>query len=181
MEMICVLAVVVLVVLVGLAGLVLLVVGIIKRSAPMWVSGIIGICLAGLAVLAGAAIFIGWHAKRAAVPGVVRLGSGEGGVSVRYGAGQATARAEGVEFTILKPGSGGSGSSSTTRSGIGPGASEARYEIRLGDVHIVVEKRGSRLTLSVNAANYGAIQRGDSVIINEAREVLINGQRRSPW
>lgn len=169
------------IVLVGLAGLVLLVVGIIRRSAPMWVCGIIGIGLAGLALLAGVGVglFFGLHARRVTA---VHAGPRESGDYVRFADGQATARVQGVEFTVLGPGSGGASSSVRTKSGITvfpPGTSET-HEVRLGEVTIVVEKRDSRLTLSVNATDYGPVSRGDSVLINEARDVLINGQPRSP-
>jgi len=165
--------------LVGLAGLVLLVVGIIRRSAPMWVCGIIGIGLAGLALLAGVGVglFLGLHARRVTA---VHAGPRESGDYVRFADGQATARVQGVEFTVLGPGSGGASSSVRTKSGLLPNTSETRHEVRLGEVTIVVEKRDSRLTLSVNATDYGPVSRGDSVLINEAREVLINGQRRLP-
>jgi hypothetical protein len=165
-------------VLVGLAGLVLLVVGIIRRSAPMWVCGIIGIGLAGLALLAG--VGVGLCFRLAKPVTVVRASPRESGDYVRFADGQATARVEGVEFTVLGPGSGGASSSVRTKSGLLPNTSETRHEVRLGEVTIVVEKRDSRLTLSVNATDYGPVSRGDSVLINEAREVLINGQRRLP-
>jgi hypothetical protein len=168
--------------LVGLTGLVLLVVGIIKRSAPMWVCGIIGICLAALAPLAGAGagLVIYLHGRSAHVPRSALMGPGGGGDYVRFSDERAVARVEGVEFEVLRPGSGGARSSSRTKSAILPGASETRHEIRLGEVEIVVERRNHRLTFSVNGTNYGTIHRGDCVLVNETREVLVNDQRRLP-
>jgi hypothetical protein len=169
------------IVLIGMAGLVLLVVGIIKRSTLMWGCGIIGIGLAGLALLAGVAVglYLGMRARGAASSSVVQASPGGGGDYVRFSDGRATARVEGVEFTVLGPGSGGASSSVRTKSGVLPGTSETRHEVRFGDVTIVVEKRDSQLILSVNGTDYGPVQRGDAVLINEARDVLINGQRPS--
>jgi hypothetical protein len=120
------------------------------------------------------------HARSAAARHVAQRGPGAGGDYVRSGDGQATARIEGIEFTVIAPGSGRTGSSSRSSVGVLPGTSETRHEVTLGDVVIVVEGRDGRLTLSVNAADYGPVNRGDSVLINEAREVFINGQRRLP-
>ena len=170
------------VVLLGVAGLVLLVVGIIRRSTPMWVCGIVGTALAGLGLLGGVAVglYAGLHARGVAVSHAVQARPGGSGDYIRSADGQATARIEGVEFTVLAPGSGGSRSSVRSKSGPLPGTSETRHEVTLGNVTIVVEKRDGRMTLSVNGTGYGPINPGDSVLINEAREVYINDQRRSP-
>jgi hypothetical protein len=105
-------------------------------------------------------------------------GPSEGGNYVRHRDGRATARVEGVAIEVLDPGSGRASSSSQTMSGALPGSRETRHEIGLGNVDIVVENRGGRLTLSVNGRPCGPVHPGDSVVITPARDVLVNGQQR---
>jgi len=174
------------IVLVGLAGVILLVVGLVKRRTALWVCGIVGMVLAGLALLVGvpAALFLCFNVSSrqptavVATPLAVEAAPDEGGCSIRHADGRTTAHVEGVEIEVVEPGSGRASSSSQTMSGALPGSSETRHEIGLGDVDIVVENRGGRLTLSVNGRACGPIHPGDSVLITPARDVLVNGQRR---
>jgi len=177
------------IVLVGLAGVILLIVGLVKRRTALWVCGIVGMVLAGLALLVGvpAALLLCFHVSSREVPPPVGLihpppaveaAPDEGGCSIRQGDGWAAARVEGVEIEILEPGSGRASSSSQTMSGVLPGSSETRHEIGIGNVDIVVENRGGRLALSVNGRACGPVHPGDSVLITPARDVLVNGQRR---
>ena len=173
------------IVLVGLVGLVLLIVGIAKKRTGLWVCGLVAMVLAGLALLVGvpAVLFLGTrdvlHEGRLPAglihpPSVVEAVPHEGGCSITHEDGQVTAHVEGVEIRIIEPGSGGASASSTS------GSREARHEIEIGNVRILVEKRGGRTTLSVNGRPCGRIHSGDSVVITPDREVLVNGQRRLP-
>ncbi len=172
------------IVLVGLAGVILLIVGLVKRRTALWVCGIVAMVLAGLALLVGVPVglFVCLGVSRSVAVSermeAVEIGPGEGGNFVRNADGRATARVEGVEIEVVEPGSGRASSSSQTMSGAFPGSSETRHEIVIGNVEIVVENRGGRLTLSVNGRACGPIHPGDSVVITPDRDVLVNGQRR---
>ncbi len=177
------------IVLVGLVGLVLLVIGLAKRWPAMWISGIVVMLITGLVLAAGvAAAFIvlpractvspgprgsQWHAPDIGLPGG---GAAEGGDYVRHSGDRGTARVEGVNFEVIQPGSGASRSSSSHTSGIG--GSESKHELALGEVTIVVKTRNGRTDFSVNGMYCGPVDAGDSVVINERREVTVNGQRR---
>ncbi len=177
------------IVLVGLAGVILLIVGLAKKRTALWVCGIVGMVLAGLALLVGVPVVLlvclgvarGVAVHEAAVAEMAvapDAGPSEGGNYVRQGDGRAAARAEGVEIEVREPGSGRASSSSQTMASALPGSRETRHEIGLGNVDIVVEKRGGRLTLSVNGRACGPVHPGDSVVITPARDVLVNGQQR---
>ena len=177
------------IVLVGLAGVILLVVGLVKKRTALWVCGLVGMVLAGLALLVGVpvALFLCMSLSRGEARrpvGLIQPPAGveemphNGGCSIRQGDGRAAARAEGVEIEVLEPGSDRASSSSQTMSGVLPGSRETRHEIGLGNVDIVVENRGGRLTLSVNGRPCGPVHPGDSVVITPARDVLVNGQQR---
>ena len=173
------------IVLVGLVGLVLLIVGIAKKRTALWVCGIIAMVLAGLALLVGAPVVLFFGMGVASHEGprsakVIRPPSGvgaeprEGGCSITHEDGRTTAHVEGVHIEVVEPGSGGSSTSSTS------GGREARHEIGVGNVEILVEKRDGRTTLTVNGRPCGPIGPGDSVVITPDRDVLVNGQRRLP-
>lgn len=177
------------IVLVGLAGVILLIVGLAKKRTALWVCGIVGMVLAGLALLVGVPVVLlvclgvarGVAVHEAAVAEMAvapDAGPSEGGNYVRQGDGRAAARAEGVEIEVREPGSDRASSSSQTMSGVLPGSRETRHEIGIGNVDIVVENRNGRLTLSVNGRACGPVHPGDSVVITPARDVLVNGQQR---
>jgi len=173
--------------LVGLVGLALLIVGIARKRTALWVCGLVAMVLAGLALLVGVplVLFVGLRASPRPVaisstPRSVEAGPHEGGCSIKHADGRTTAHVEGVEIEVVEPGSGGSHSSSRSSGGVFPGSRESRHEIGVGNVEIVVEKRGGRITLEVNGRPCGRIHPGDSVVITERREVLINGGRRLP-
>jgi hypothetical protein len=88
--------------------------------------------------------------------------------------GRGAARVEGVEFEVLQVRGGGSSFSSAATSVLLPRRTEARYEVRLGDVRIVVKKRDGRMTFSVNDRDCGRIEPGDRVTVTEDRAVLVN-------
>jgi len=177
------------IVLAGLVGLALLVIGLVKRWPGMWIGGIVVMLIAGLVLAAGvAAAFVVlpractvspgppgllWHAPDIGPPGA---GPAEGGDYVRHSGDRGAARVEGVHFEVIQPGSGVSRSSSSHTSGIG--GSESKHELTLGEVTIVVKKRNGRTDFSVNGMYCGPVDAGDSVVINERREVTVNGQRR---
>lgn len=175
------------IVLVGLVGLALLIVGIAKKRTALWVCGIIAMVLAGLALLVGAplVLFFGVRvashegprsAKVSRLPSTVEAAPDEGGCSITHEDGRVTAHVEGVHIEVIEPGSGGSSTSSTS------GGREARHEIGIGNVRILVEKRDGRpdMGFTVNGRACGRIHPGDSVVITERREVLVNGERRLP-
>ncbi len=174
--------------LVGLVGLALLIVGIARKRTALWVCGLVAMVLAGLALLVGVplVLFVGLRASPdrlvaiSSIPRSVEAAPHEGGCSIKHADGRTTAHVEGVEIEVIEPGSGGSHSSSRSSGGVSAGSRETRHEIGVGNVEIVVEKRGGRITLSVNGRDYGPIHPGDSVVITERREVLINGGRRLP-
>ena len=178
-------------VFVGVIGLVLLIVGLVKRRPALWISGIVVMVLAGLVLVVGAVgvAFIGSVAWRS-VPVAVMPGEGptsiavpdqhmtESGNFVQNSGGRATARAEGVDFEVIQPGAGGARFlSSSSTSG---GRSEARFEITMGETVIVVTKNVGHMHFSVNGRDYGPVHKGDSVVINAAREVTVNGRPRGP-
>jgi len=172
------------IVLVGLVGLVLLIVGIAKKRTALWVCGTIAMVLAGLALLVGVAVVlflcfnVSSHRPMAVVATLptVEAEHHEGGCSIKREDGRVTVHVEGVEIQVLEPGSGGSRSSSQS------GGGEARHEIDVGNVEILVEKRGGRLDMafSVNGRPCGRVYPCDRVVITPDREVLVNGQRRLP-
>ena len=173
------------IVLVGLVGLVLLIVGIARKRTALWVCGLIAMVLAGLALLVGVPVVLFVGARVAShegpravavsrLPSTVAAGPHEGGCSITHEDGRVTAHVEGVEIRVVEPGSGGASASSSS------GNREARHEIDVGNVRILVEKRGGRITLEVNGRPCGRIGPGDSVVITESREVLVNGDRRRP-
>lgn len=178
-------------VLVGIIGLVLLIVGLAKRRPALWISGIVVMVLAGLVLVVGiAAVAIIAPMACRSVPVAVMPGEGptsiavpeeraiESGNFVRNSGGRAVARAEGVDFEVIKPGSGGAKflGSSTSRGS----QSESRSEITMGEVVIVVTKNDGHMHFSANGRDYGPVHKGDSVVINAAREVTVNGRLRSP-
>jgi len=187
MPIVVMLVIAAVIVLVGLVGLVLLIVGIAKKRTALWVCGIVAMVLAGLALLVGAPVvlfvFLGTPGEpheglrsvvHSRLPSTVAAEPHEGGCSIKREDGRVTVHVEGVEIEVLELGSGGSHSSSQS------GGGEARHQIGVGNVEILVEKRGGRTTLSVNGRPCGRIHSGDSVVITPDREVLVNGQRRLP-
>jgi len=173
------------IVLVGLVGLVLLIVGIAKKRTALWVCGLVAMVLAGLALLVGAPLVLFFHmgvpshegprsVKVSRPPSAVEAVPDEGGCSITHEDGRTTAHVEGVHIEVIEPGSGGSSTSSTS------GGREARHEIEIGNVRILVEKRDGRTNLTVNGRPCGRIGPGDSVVITPDREVLVNGERRQP-
>lgn len=187
MPIVVMLVIAAVIVLVGLVGLVLLIVGIAKKRTALWVCGLIAMVLAGLVLLVGAPVvlfvFLGTPVASHEGPrsvGHVRLPSAvealpdEGGCSITHEDGRVTAHVEGVHIEVIEPGSGGSSTSSTS------GGREARHEIEIGNVRVLVEKRDGRTTLTVNGRPCGRIGPGDRVVITPDREVLVNGERRLP-
>ena len=85
---------------------------------------------------------------------------------------------EGIKIEVIEPGSSGSHSSSQSSGGLLSESRDARHEIGVGNVEILVETRGGRTTLTVNRRPCGLIHPGDSVVITPEREVLVNGERR---
>ena len=176
------------IVLVGLVGVILLVVGLVKKRTALWVCGLIAMVLAGLALLVGVPVVLFFGARVASHEAVgivsmhpeVEAVPDEGGCSITHEDGRAVVHVEGVEIQVIEPGSGGSHSSSRSSGGVFPGSRESRHEIGVGKVEIVVEKRDGRITLEVNGRPCGRIHPGDSVVITESREVLVNGDRRLP-
>jgi len=177
-------------VFVGVIGLVLLIVGLVKRRPALWISGIVVMVLAGLVLVVGAvavAVIGGvacrsspavWATAELAGTDVLAEETMDSGNFVRNSGGRATARAEGVDFEVMEPGSGGAKflGSSTSRGS----QSESRSEITMGETVIVVTKRNGRIDFAVNGTHYGPLHEGDSVVINVAREVTVNGRLRGP-
>ena len=182
------------VLLAGVVGLVLLIVGIAKKRAALWVAGICGIVLAVLVLLV--AVPLGWlmcrtgHARATAaradkaMRADVATRAAEEGNYARITGERGIARIEGVAFEVLGVRGNGSSFSSSSSTSLLPRRTEARYEVRLGDVRIVVEKRDGRMTFSVNGRDCGRVEPGDRVTVTEDREVLVNdrpvGERTRP-
>ena len=172
------------IVLVGLVGLALLIVGIAKKWTALWVCGLIAMVLAGLALLLGVPVIFYFGVRASPdgpvaimrMPPSVEAGPHEGDCSITHEDGRATVHVEGAEIQVLEPGSGGSHSSSQS------GGGDARHEIGVGNVEILVEKRDGRLDMafSVNGRPCGRIRPGDRVVITPDRDVLVNGERRLP-
>ena len=170
------------VLLAGVVGLVLLIVGLVKRRAALWVAGIIGIVLAGLVVLV--AVPLGWllyakevhrrDAEATRADEVMR--PAEESNYARTMGDRGTARIEGVAFEVLQMRGSNTTFSSRSNAGLLPRRAEGRYEARLGDVRIVVEKRDGRLTFSVNDRDCGRVEPGDRVTVTEDRAVLVNDE-----
>lgn len=185
--------------LVGLAGAAMLILGLVKRWKAVWILGIIGLVVAGLAlaigVVAAAVVLpLACVARPDMGPPPVGMGPAEsspptigpggraiapgGGDYVRNSGGHGSARVAGVEFEVREPGGGGSRSSTSSTSwGLG---SESKHEIGLGEVEIVVKQRDGRIDFAVNGMYYGPVRKGDRVVIDERRDVTVNGQRRGP-
>jgi len=170
----------------GLVGLVLLIVGIAKRKTAVWVIGLVCLVPVVLAALLAvpALVFLGIAIPaRMATPMVMEAPealmpmeeSGEGDF-VRMGNGRATARAAGVDIEVLRPGSGSSGSSTSTHHGLG-GLKE-EHRIHLGDVTVDIRNENGRLDLSVNSRDCGRVSPGDQVVVTEDRQVFVNGMPR---
>lgn len=168
------------VLLAGVVGLVLLIVGLVKRRAALWVAGIIGIVLAALVVLV--AVPLGYflcgfrHARVSPFPPDEVMRPAEEGNYARTMGDRGSARIEGVAFEVLQVRGGGTTFSSRSNIGLLPRRTVGRYEARLGDVRIVVEKRDGRLTFSVNDRDCGRVEAGDRVTVTEDREVLVNDE-----
>ncbi len=173
------------VLLAGVAGLVLLIVGIAKRRAALWVAGIVGIVLAALVLLV--AVPLGWllcrgHAKEVrrrdavAMRADVAMRPAEESNYARVTDDRGSARVEGVEFEVLGARGNGSSFSSSSSTSLLPRRTQARYEVHLGDVRIVVEKRDGRMTFSVNDRECGRLEPGDRVTVTEDRAVLVNDE-----
>jgi len=168
------------VLLAGVAGLVLLIVGIAKRRAALWVAGIVGIALALLVLLV--AVPLGWllcgapHARVSPFPPDEVMRPAEESNYARTMGDRGTARIEGVAFEVLQMRGSNTTFSSRSNAGLLPRRAEGRYEARLGDVRIVVEKRDGRLTFSVNDRDCGRVEPGDRVTVTEDRAVLVNDQ-----
>jgi len=178
------------IVLVGLVGLVLLIVGIAKKRTALWVCGLVAIILAAMALLVGVSVglWLGgrvWSRDDVAVmqkQSPVEAGPHEGGCSITHEDGRVLVHVEGIEVEVIEPGSGSSHSHSSSQSSGGrlSGSRDARHEIGVGNVEILVETHGGRTTLTVNSRPCGLIHSGDSIVITPEREVLVNGQRRLP-
>ncbi|HUU10801.1 MAG TPA: hypothetical protein VM431_09710 [Phycisphaerae bacterium] len=183
------LLVLVVILLVGLAGAAMLILGLVKRWKAVWILGIIAMVVAGMALAIGAvagALILPWACtvRRDMRPSPAQIGPGGKGIArcsgdyVRSGGGQGSARVAGVEFEVREPGGGGSRSSTSSTSwGLG---SESKHEIAMGEVEIVVKQRDGRIDFAVNGAYYGPVREGDRVVIDERRNVTVNGQRRGP-
>jgi hypothetical protein len=167
------------VLLAGVAGLVLLIVGLVKRRAALWVAGIVGIALALLVLVV--AVPLGWllcgaHGGVSPFPPDELTRPAEAGNYAHVTDGRGSARIEGVAFDVLQVRGNGSSFSSSSSTSLLPRRTQARYEVRLGDVRIVVEGRDGRLTFSVNGRPCGRVEPGDRVTVTEDRAVLINDQ-----
>jgi hypothetical protein len=173
------------IVLVGLVGLVLLIVGLAKKRTALWVCGIIAMVLAGMALLVSVPLVLrlvsSRHAAAArATSRTVEAGLHEGGCSITQEDGRVMVHVEGIKIEVVEPGSVDSHSSSQSSGGLLSGSRDARHEIGVGNVEILVETHGRRTTLTVNGRPCGPIHPGDSVVITPEREVLVNDQRRQP-
>ena len=91
------------------------------------------------------------------------------------------AKAAGVTFEIFKPGNGTASIRQSSKSSEGPPTPQSQHQIQLGNVEIILKTNQLRIvTLSINGRIFGAVEKGDHVVIDEAREVTINGQVRKP-
>ena len=73
-----------------------------------------------------------------------------------------------LEIKVIEPGG------ATVAPGYEASMATGSHEITIGDVEIVV----NNLKLSINGQNYGDVRDGDAVIINELRNVTVNGVPR---
>lgn len=173
--------------LVAAVGLVMLIVGVLKKMTAVWIIGLVCLVPALLAAVVAVPMImlVGLRASPRRIhhvePPIMRAVPdvpGQGGDYVRMGGDVARARAAGVGIKVVRPGSG--GASSSTSSSHGLGGWTKRHELHLGDVFIQVTDENGRISLRVGGRDYGRVDRGDEVLVTEDREVQVNGVRRGP-
>lgn len=94
--------------------------------------------------------------------------------------GRATGQALGITFEV----SGATGVETKNLSKAGkPEHTSARTEITLADdaiIYLEMLKGGSPISFQLNGTDFGALKEGDHVVIDEARNVKVNGVQRAP-
>ncbi|MEA3367819.1 MAG: hypothetical protein U9R68_06880 [Planctomycetota bacterium] len=173
--------------LVAAVGLVMLIVGVLKKMTAVWIIGLVCLVPALLAAVVAVPVLmlVGFRATSMPVHRVEALSElavpdvpEQGGDYVRMGGDVARARAAGVGIKVIRPGSGGASSSTSSSHGLDGWRREV--DLRLGDVHLHVTDENGRITLRVGGRDYGRVHGGDEVLVTEDRRVEVNGVERSP-
>jgi len=99
---------------------------------------------------------------------------------VKNSDGQGTAKVWGISFDVADPVGNAAGSKFDGGLHSDPEQTDARINITLGDdVNIQLEKvPGSLITFKLNGKMYGALEVGDTVIIDKERKVKVNDTAR---
>jgi hypothetical protein len=88
--------------------------------------------------------------------------------------GRATGKALGINFEVF-------GANDVELKASKPAEAHARREIMLaGDavIHLEMLERGSPISFQLNGTDLGALREGDNVVIDEQRNVTVNGTPR---
>lgn len=95
--------------------------------------------------------------------------------------GRGTAKVWGITFDVAEPVGRSAGSRFDGSPSNDPEKTDARIEITIGDVKILLEKiPGSPITFGFNGDNYGTLEIGDKVSLDNERNVKVNGSERKP-
>jgi hypothetical protein len=91
--------------------------------------------------------------------------------------GLATGQALGIDFEVM------GASWAQLKADLRPGQSHGRTEITLADdvmIQLEMFSEGSAITFKLNGNNFDDLEEGDKVVIDEDRNVTVNGTAREP-
>ncbi len=124
---------------------------------------------------------VGCDARFSSTPAPVKAPRFSTASTMENAQGEASGEVWGVQIRIAETSDG--GISSTFAGGVSAskGALNAKHTIVAGDVTIEFAADGfDPITLSVNSRNYGNIEEGSELLIDDDRNVMINNELRLP-